>query len=585
MENRHLARMILSKGEEFPDQPALKWKEEGSWKTLTYDELSDRILKTASALEEMGISKGDRVAIFSANDPKWVISDFAILTLGAITVPIYATNTADQAAYIIEDSGCKVVMVGDREQFTGIHNHPGFEELKIISYEWEPIPESTRFEDLLEREMDPEQSNRIKKRVATFDTEDLATIIYTSGTTGEPKGAMLTHSNFYHQVDTVNTYFEVGPEDRSLCFLPLSHVFERAWSYFVFHQGAVNHYMEDHTLVRDYMEEVEPTVMVSVPRLFEKIYSTANEKLRKASFLKKIMFRWSMKVGKKFNTLKTEGRKPGPVLSARYRIADKLVLSKLRAIVGGDKKFFASGGAPLLKEIGEFFLSAGVLVCEGYGLTETSPIISFNRPTDIRFGTVGKTAPGVEIRFGDDNEIQVKGPNVMKGYWKKPELTEEAFIGGWFKTGDVGDLDENGFLRITDRLKDIIITSNGKNIARQRVEMVIGKDHYIEQILAIGNNRNFLSALVVPYYEALEEYAKEKGIPFTSREMLIKKKEIISFYNRRIEAVQKDLAHFEKIKKFTLLPEEFSQAAGEITPTLKNKRRLSLFSLSASLVM
>ncbi len=414
----------------------------------------------------------------------------------------------------------------------------------------------------------------MKKELSGFGSEELATIIYTSGTTGEPKGAMLTHSNLFHQIDTVDAYFDVGPEDRSLCFLPLSHVFERSWSYYIFHSGAVNHYMDDHKLVREYMEEVKPTVMVSVPRLFEKIYSGANEKLRKASPIKKVMFRWSMGVGRDYNNMRTEGKEPGSILSLKYKLADKLVLSKLRAIVGGDKKFFACGGAPLLKEIGEFFLSAGVLVCEGYGLTETSPIISFNRPTDIRFGTVGKTAPLVEVKLGKDDEILVKGPNVMKGYWNRPDLTEEAFYDGWFRTGDVGQFDDKGFLKITDRIKDIIITSNGKNIARQRVELTIGKDHYIEQILAVGNNRQFISALVVPYFEALEEYAKEKGIAFTSRDMLVKKKEIIDFYNKRIEAVQKDLAHFEQIKKFTLLSEEFSQAAGEITPTLKNKRRV-----------
>ncbi|MEA3559673.1 MAG: long-chain fatty acid--CoA ligase, partial [Candidatus Thermoplasmatota archaeon] len=446
--------------------------------------------------------------------------------------------------------------------------------LIVISFTEHDLPGCIHFDELMDWKDEENISETIVKDMQDLRSDDLATIIYTSGTTGEPKGVMLDHSNFFHQVDTIRSNFDVRPEDRSLCFLPLSHVFERAWSYFVFYSGAVNHYMGDPKLVREYMEEVRPTVMVSVPRLFEKIYSTVNEKLRSASPLKKAMFSWSMRTGKRYNTLKTEGRTPGALLSMRYRIADKLVLRKIRDIVGGDKKFFASGGAPLLKEIGEFFLSAGVLICEGYGLTETSPIISMNRPTDIRFGTVGKTAPLVEVRLGEESEIQVKGPNVMKGYYNRPDLTEEAFIDGWFRTGDVGDFDESGFLRITDRIKDLIITSTGKNIARQRVELVVGKDHYIEQILAIGNNRSYLSALVVPYFEALEEYAREKKIAFTSRDMLLKKQEIIDFYNERIEAVQKELANFEKIKKFTLLTEEFSQAAGEITPTLKNKRRV-----------
>jgi len=574
MENRHLARMILESGEKYGDVTALKWKIDGKWQTMDYSEFSEKIINTAAKLKEMGVAKGDRVAIFSDNKPHWAIADLAILSLGASSVPIYATNTADQAKYIFEDSGSNIVFIGSKVQYDNVKDYYKDLDLTLISFDKNEFPDTIQHESFWDVKTEDDTRKSIIEDMKDLKSSDLATIIYTSGTTGEPKGAMLVHSNLFHQVDTVEEYFTVGPGDRSLCFLPLSHVFERSWSYFIFYSGATNHYMDDHKLVREYMEEVQPTVMVSVPRLFEKIYSTANEKLRKASPVKKIMFKWSMGVGSEYNTMKTEGKTPGSFISFKYKIADKLVLSKLRNIVGGDKKFFASGGAPLLKEIGEFFLSAGVLVCEGYGLTETSPIISFNRPTDLRFGTVGKTAPHVEVRLGKENEIQVRGPNVMKGYWNKPELTDEVFDGEWFRTGDVGQYDNDGFLKITDRIKDIIITSNGKNIARQRVELVVGKDHYIEQILAIGNNRNFLSALVVPYFEALEEYANEKGIKFTSREMLVKKKEIIDFYNERIEKVQIELANFEKIKKFTLLSEEFSQAAGEITPTLKNKRRV-----------
>lgn len=572
MENRHLARMIQSKGKELKDNTALKWKVNGIWEQMTYGQFADRILKVGSRMREMGVQQGDKVAIYSDNMPQWAISDLAILSLGAVSVPIYATNTSDQSRYIIEDSGSKVVFIGSGFQHDAVKKYMKELDLTVISYQ--KFNDTTHFDSLWDWEDNEGKIDLIRKGMEGFKSTDLATIIYTSGTTGEPKGVMLDHSNLFHQVDTVETYFDVGPEDRSLCFLPLSHVFERAWSYFVFYSGAVNHYMDDHKLVREYMEEVKPTVMVSVPRLFEKIYSTVNERLRKASPVKKAMFSWSMKVGRKFNTLKTEGKEPGGLLKFKYKIADKLVLSKLRAIIGGDKKFFASGGAPLLKEIGEFFLATGVLICEGYGLTETSPIISFNRPTDIRFGTVGKTAPFVEVRIGDEGEIQVKGPNVMKGYYNKPDLTDEVFIDGWFRTGDVGAYDDDGFLKITDRIKDLIITSTGKNIATQKIELVIGKDHYIEQVLAIGNNRSYLTALVVPYFEALEEYAKEKGINFSSREMLLKKKEIIDFYNKRMELVQKELANFEKVKQFTLLPEEFTQAGGEITPTLKNKRKV-----------
>ena len=574
MEDRHLARMVLGKGKEIPDGPALLFKEAGAWKTITYGEFSERILRTAAFLKDMGISRGDRVAIFSANMPEWSIADLSILAIGAVSVPIYATNTSDQAQYIIEDSNSKMVMVGSKEHHDKVSSYAKDKGIKLVSFRDIDEEGTILFRSLWEKEARPQVLSSIEKDLSGFPSSDIATIIYTSGTTGEPKGVVLTHSNLFHQIDSVDEYFDVGPQDRSLCFLPLSHVFERAWTYFIFHAGAQNHYMEDPKLVMEYLSDVRPTVMVSVPRLFEKIHSTANERLRKASPLKRTMFSWSLKAGKSYNTLKAEGKTPGPFVSLKYRLADRLVLSKIRNIIGGDKKFLASGGAPLIKEIGEFFQAAGVLICEGYGLTETSPMISFNRPTDIRFGTVGKTAPKVKVRFGENGEIQVKGPNVMIGYHNKPELTRESFVDGWFRTGDVGEFDSDGFLKITDRIKDLIITSTGKNIARQRVELTLGKDHYIEQVIAIGNDRSYLSALVVPYFEALEEYAKERKIPYTSREDLIKRREIIDFYDERIASVQKELASFEQIKKFTLLSQEFSQALGEITPTLKNRRKV-----------
>jgi long-chain acyl-CoA synthetase len=430
------------------------------------------------------------------------------------------------------------------------------------------------FVDLMDKEPTQISMNKQVDILKESKGEELATIIYTSGTTGEPKGVMLTHSNFFHQVDLVDNSFDVGPGDRSLCFLPLSHVFERAWSYYVFYKGVTNHYLGDHTQIMDYFKEVKPTCMVSVPRLFEKIYSTVNVKLTKASPIKRSLFKWAIKVGGEHQDHLDNDVTPGFFHKIQYKLADKLVLGKLREVVGGEIKFFASGGAPLSGEIGEFFSKVGIQIYEGYGLTETSPIISFNTPKERRFGTVGKVAQLVDVKIGSENEIMVKGPNVMKGYYNRPDLNDKSFSDGWFRTGDVGEFDKDGYLKITDRIKDIIITSTGKNVARQRVETVIGKDHYIEQILTIGNGRKFISALVVPYFEALEEYAKEKGIGFSSREMLIKKDEIIQFYRERIEKISSELANYEKIKKFTLLPVEFTQTAGEITPTLKNKRNV-----------
>lgn len=577
MNSRHLARNILDRSAGLSGIDAMRFKNGQEWDSIAYPELAKIVKQIGANLLDLGIAPGDRVGIFSENRPEWSIADLAILSVGAVSVPIYATNTADQTEYIVNDSGMILLFVGSKDQYEKASSFWPEENIPLIIFDEKLDVREGKdifFSDLMSRE--PAQISRKKQSDILKEAkgEELATIIYTSGTTGEPKGVMLTHSNFFHQVDLVDNSFDVGPGDRSLCFLPLSHVFERAWSYYVFCKGATNHYLGDHTQILDYLKEVRPTCMVSVPRLFEKIYSTVNVRLAKASPIKRSLFKWAIKVGGKHQVHLDNDVTPGFYHNIRYKLADKLILSKLRGIVGGEIEFFASGGAPLSGEIGEFFSKVGIQIYEGYGLTETSPIISFNTPKERKFGTVGKVAQLVSVKLGSENEILVKGPNVMKGYFNRPDLNEEAFSDGWFRTGDVGEFDKDGYLKITDRIKDLIITSTGKNVARQRVETVIGKDHYIEQILAIGNGRRFISALVVPYFEALEDYAKEKGIGFSSREMLIKKDEIVHFYRERIEKISSELANYEKIKKFTLLPIEFTQASGEITPTLKNKRRV-----------
>lgn len=577
MEKRHLAVMIRERSLGYSDLIAMRYKEGGSWKEISYSDLRTTIDSTAKALIDHGVKRGDRIGIFSQNMPYWSIADLAILSVGAVSVPIYATNTSTQAEYIVADAGSDILFVGGKEQLDRVRDfkavHPG----KIIVMDGKTDIggiDAMFMDDLIESGKGSGSGEELSRRLDGSHEDEVATIIYTSGTTGEPKGVMLTHANFYHQIDSVDAHFVVGPKDRSLCFLPLSHVYERAWSYYVLYKGAQNNYMDDHKKVLEYMSDVRPTCMVSVPRLYEKIYSTAYNRLSKASPIKRLVFNWAIKVGWSYNSAVASNEKPGPMLKFQHKYADKLVLKKIRDIVGGDKNFFSSGGAPLSKEIGEFFHSAGLLICEGYGLTETSPIISFNTPGSYRFGSVGKPAPLCEVRIADDGEIQVKGPNVMKGYYNLPEETEKAFVDGWFRTGDIGEFDGDGYLKITDRIKDIIITSNGKNIARQRVETTIGKDHYIEQIIAIGNGRKYISALVVPYFDALEEYARENDIIYKSREMLIKEKKIIEFYARRIREQSTELAHFEQVVKFKLLSKEFTEAAGEITPTLKNKRRV-----------
>jgi long-chain acyl-CoA synthetase len=401
----------------------------------------------------------------------------------------------------------------------------------------------------------------------------VATLIYTSGTTGEPKGAVLTHANFFHQFRAIDERFHVGPRDRSICFLPLSHVYERLWSYYVFRSGAENHYLADPKDVVACMPAIRPTAMVSVPRLYEKICAGILDRIGKASAPRRALFRWAMAVGKEYQYRKKEKRPVGPLLALRHRAADALVLSRIRDVVGGEKNFFSCGGAPLAQEIEEFFFAAGLLICQGYGLTETSPMLTCNAPGAFKFGTVGRPVLGCEIGIAKNGEILARGANVMKGYHGKPAETAAAFEDGWFKTGDVGFVDDEGFLHVTDRIKDLIITSGGKNIAPQHIEAMFGSEPYVEHVAVVGDRRSYVSALVVPSFPALEEHARQSGIRFVSREELAIMPEIIAFYEGRIRRVNQGLAGFEQIKRFTLMSREFTQDRGELTPTLKIKRR------------
>jgi long-chain acyl-CoA synthetase len=430
------------------------------------------------------------------------------------------------------------------------------------------------FQDFLEIGRRSAADGEVEARLSRASRKDVATLIYTSGTTGDPKGVMLTHANFFHQINMVRRLIEVSEDDISLCLLPLSHVFERTWSYFILYQGALNCYCSDFKRVMEYFQEVRPTVMVSVPRLYEKIHGEMLSRVGDAPPWRRRLFHWALEVGKEMNLCRQTREAPGLGLRFKYYLAQALVLAKIRGIFGGRTRVVVSGGAPLSRELEEFFHAAGVLICQGYGLTETSPTIASNIPTRFKFGTVGQVVPGCEVRFSPEGEILVKGANVMAGYYKNPEGTAAAFADGWFKTGDVGELDEDGFLRITDRLKDLIITSGGKNISPQNLEASLSQDPYIEQVAVIGNRRKFVSALVVPAFGALADYCRSQNLGFASREELVRHPHLLEFYARRIEARCRDFADCEKIKKFQLLPQEFSQDRGELTPTLKLKRKV-----------
>jgi len=579
MIEKHLAHMVRNRALQYGEKVALRYKSEGTWKDITYEELGEQVRNVARGLLEMGVGQGEKVGIFSANRPEWTIADYGILSVGAVSVPIYATNTAKQAQYIINDAEIRIIFVGGAEQYEKIMTF--FEDSpylkKIIVFDGNVVRDgkggAVSFRDFIKEGRASKKDGELEKRIENASIDDLATLIYTSGTTGEPKGVMLHHSNFYHSFLAHDERLDVSDRDVSMCFLPLSHVFERAWSYFALDKGMTIAYCDDTSRIVEYLQEVKPTVMCAVPRFYEKIYSAVFEKLETAPPKKKKLFHWAVRTGEEVYKLKKEREKVPLSLAFRHRLAESLVLNKIRGIVGGRIRFFPCAGAPLSQRIEEFFHSAGIRITYGYGLTETTATVTCHENYHFRPGTVGKPIKGVEVKIAPNGEVLVRGENVMKGYYKKPEATAEVFENGWFKTGDVGVL-EDGYLTITDRIKDLMKTSGGKYIAPQYIETMIGNDHFIEQISVIGDQRKFVSALIVPSFSALEEYARSQGISFTSTEELLKHPSIVEFYRMRIDARQQELADFEKVKRFTLLAHPFTQESGEMTPTMKLKRKV-----------
>ncbi len=577
---RNLGLEILASAKTNAKHIALKRKMGGVWHETTYAQMGQAIEELAAGLVTRGIKPGERVGICAPNLPEWLIADFAIQSVRAVTVPIYATNTSEQMAGIINDSGLGLLFVGGASEYEKACEArsacPGLGELVVLDPEAElDDPQALRLKDFSLADPSAEVLAEIAARRQAMASDDLATLIYTSGTTGQPKGVQLSHANFVNQYTTIDSRFEVGPSDTSLCFLPLSHAYERTWSAYVLLKGATNTILSNPKQVATALAEVGPTVMVSAPRLYEKVYSTIYSKVETAPPLRRKLFHWAVSVGGEYWPAVYEGRKISRSLKWRHKVADALVLKKIRKVMGGPKNFLSSGGAALDKNIEEFFLSVGLLICQGYGLTETAPMLTCNAPGSFKFGSVGRPIDGVEIRVdAETGEIQARGPNVFSGYFGQPESTTECFTEGWFRTGDIGHLDEDGFLVITDRIKDIIVTSGGKNVAPQRIETLVGKDHYIDQLAVLGDRQKFISAIVVPAFENLQEFAERKKLQFQNREELIKLPEVVEFYTQRIKEQSLHLAPFEKIKRFTLVAREFSAQAGEITPTLKIRRKV-----------
>jgi len=578
---RTLCDVFFHSVDTFRKAEHLKHKRDGAWHAISSDEFRTAVEELSMGLRALGVEKGGRVAILSENRPEWAFADLATLVIGATDVPIYSTLTPGQVLYILNDSESRVLFVSNAAQAAKVAEvRSRAKHLEhVIRMDPAPVEGTLHLEEVRARgrEALAKDKDAVRKRAAEVQPEDLATLIYTSGTTGDPKGVMLTHSNLVSNVlGAAKVFPAVGPDDVCLSFLPLCHSFERTAGHnFMLYAGATIAYAESVEKVPDNMREVRPTVMGSVPRLYEKMYARVNEKVANDPPLRRRIFRWAIGVGREMFRHRVERTEPGPLLRLRFAIADTLVFSKIKERTGGRLRLFVSGGAPLSREIAEFFGAAGLLICEGYGLTETSPVITCNRPDRIKPGTVGLPIERVEVRIAADGEILARGPNIMRGYYKKPEATAEAIDkDGWFHTGDIGAIDKDGFLLITDRKKDILVTSGGKNIAPQPIENVIKTNAFFAEVVMIGNKRNFPAALVVPNFETLEKWAREKGIAAARREDLVERPEVAALYRTLVTDLTPDLAQFERIKKITLLPREFTIEAGELTPTLKVKRRV-----------
>jgi long-chain acyl-CoA synthetase len=562
---------------------SLLYKEDKAWKAVSTDTIVTRVRRIALGLQALGIPAGARVGLLSENRPEWLMCDYGVLTAAMTDVPVYPTLPAEQIPYILNDSGAVALFVSNAAQAAKIGavraQMPAVKH--IISFV-SPCPEGANMtldelEQLGAKTDSPETARQWREQALAVSPDDLATLIYTSGTTGEPKGVMLTHDNLWSNCQACLQQVPVSGTDLALSFLPLSHIFERQGDYFLFYCGASIAYAESIDTVPINMAEVRPTMMMSVPRLYEKIYARILENALSTGGLKKNIFFWARGVADRWADEKLAGREPGGVLALQYKLAQKLVFSKLAQRVGGRLRFFCSGGAPLAPEINKFFYAAGLVILEGYGLTETSPVISVNTFKDFRIGSVGKVVQGAEVLIAEDGEILTRGPHVMQGYYNKPEATKEAInADGWFHTGDVGVL-EDGFLRITDRKKDIIVTAGGKNIAPQPIENRIKTNKYVSQIVMIGDKRKFPIILVVPNWDQLEKWCARKNIVWASRAQLLAMPTVHAKMERELLEEQlagAGLAKFETPKKVVLLEHEFTIEGGELTPKLSIKRRV-----------
>ena len=560
---------------------ALNHKQDGRWLRITAEEFIERVRLVALGLAELGVKHGDRVALLSENRPDWSIVDLAILSLGAVNVPIYTTQATEQVRYIMEDSGARLIFISGRRVFK--HARSGLEGLahleRIIFFDEgaaEGVESALTLRTLEERgrERHAKEPEAFARMLEAVRSDDLATIIYTSGTTGEPKGVMLTHSNFVSNVLSISGSLPIFPTDVALSVLPLSHIFERAVFYVFCCTGVSVHYSASFDQVGEHLREVRPTIMTAVPRLFEKVYHKIVKRGMSEKGWKRKVFEEAMRTGQRYAELRDKRKRVPLALKFRQSVADRLVFSKWREGVGGRLRYFVSGGAPLSPTLSYSFLAASIPILQGYGMTETC-IVSANRPEENVVGSVGLVFPGIDVKIAEDGEIVVRGPNIMRGYYGKPEETAEVLKDGWFFTGDVGRMDERGHLYITDRKKDLFKLSNGKYVAPQLVESLIKQSELVNQVVVIGAGRKQPAALIVPDWDALSEAMQQNGAkPPATRAEFSRAPEAVKLVQREIIQLTTELADYERVRRVALLSEEFTIDGGELTPTLKVKRRV-----------
>lgn len=559
----------------------LNFKRDGRWIPISSAEVLQRARWIAAGLYSLGVRRGDRVAILSESRPEWTLVDAGCIFLGAIDVPIYPTLTPPQVQYILKDSGACVLLLANEAKLREIEpilSHcPAVEHLIVFEKNHESKSAALSLAELENRgqAFARQQHELLRELELQAKPDDLATIIYTSGTTGEPKGVMLTHSNLVTNLIDSSGHLVFGEHDTALSVLPLSHVFERQAMYMYLHHGMAVYYAESLFTIGTNLREVHPTLLVGVPRIFEKIYARIRERALEGGTLKLAMLSWSVKVAREYAEYLLAHRPIPLPLKIKHAIGGVLVYSKWQKALGGRIRLLLSGGAALPDDLAYIYIGAGLPIMQGYGLTETSPVITSSSLEDNRIGTVGTPIPNVEIRIAADGEIETRGPNVMRGYYNRPEETRAVFTSdGWFKTGDIGTIDKDGFLRITDRKKELFKTSGGKYIAPQPIEQAIKGSRFVSQVVLVGNERKFPAALIVPEWEQIESYARLKGIEIVSHADLCRNPRIIDLFERQIESLTPDLARYEKIKKIALIENEFTIAGGELTPTMKVKRRV-----------